>query len=229
MYTKATQNRAQALRRSGRTYDEIARELGTAKSTLSIWLKDVPMPSGSTPEAKKQYFLAHVQAKGAAANHAKKEAMWRELRREAQQAALIYKASDLELATALVSMLYWAEGTKHDKGGLVFTNTDPRLAHLFLTLLRRVYFPDESRLRIRLHLHEYHSQADAVAYWSKLLDIPVVQFQSTYIKKRNPSKKFRQNFMGICFIKYGDSQMRRKVLSYAYAIQKRLAPVAQLD
>ena len=229
MYTAAERNQAIALRTKGLTYDEIANKLGFAKSTLSIWLRDVPGPLKSTPSAKRQYFLANVQAKGAAANRAKKEAMWVRLAIEAKKASGVYKSDDLALATALLAMLYWAEGTKHDKGGLVFTNTDPRLSYLFLTLLRRTFTLDESRLRIRLHLHEYHDQAKAIAYWSKLLDIPASQFQSIYVKKRNPSRKFRQNFMGICFIKYGDSQMRRKVLSYAYAIQAQLAPVAQLD
>lgn len=229
MYTSDTREKAKSLRAAGLTYDEISGRLGLAKSTLSVWLRGAPVPERSTSEARKKYFLTNVQAKGAAANRAKKEAMWRELAAEAANASRVYKPGDLPLATAILSMLYWAEGTKHDKGGLVFTNTDPRLAYLFLALLRRVFTIDESRLRIRLHLHEYHNQAAAVAYWSKLLGVPVAQFQSTYIKPRNPSKKFRQNFMGICFIKYGDSHMRRKVLSYAYAIQAQLAPVAQLD
>lgn len=228
MYSITTRDQATQMRKNGKTYDEIAALLGVAKSTLSLWLHAEPLPAGSTPEAKHAYFLAHVQRKGAAANHQKKEQTWIDARLEAAKFAQAYKSSNDQLH-ALLAMLYWAEGTKHDKGGLVFTNTDPRLSYLFITLLRKTYQIDESRLRVRLHLHDYHNQEEAISYWANLLQIPASQFQSTYIKKRNPSKKFRQNFMGICFIKYGDSQIRRKVLSYAYAIQARLAPVAQLD
>lgn len=229
MYSKSLRNKAVTLRGNGLTYDGIANQLHIAKSTLSLWLRNEPVPQKSMPEAKKQYFLLNVQWKGAAANRAKKEEMWRKLRAEAELSSKAYNSDDTALALALLAMLYWAEGTKYDKGGLVFTNTDPRLSYLFITLLRRVFIIDETRLRVRLHLHEYHDQDKAVRYWSDLLAVPVEQFQSVYIKKRNSSKKFRRNFMGICFIKYGDSQMRRKVLSYAYAIQARLAPVAQLD
>lgn len=41
---------ARQLRRRGRTYDEIARELGVAKSTCSVWLRDLPHPEpGALP------------------------------------------------------------------------------------------------------------------------------------------------------------------------------------
>lgn len=36
--------RARALRREGRTYDQIADELGVAKSSCSLWLRDLPHP-----------------------------------------------------------------------------------------------------------------------------------------------------------------------------------------
>jgi transposase len=36
---------AVALREAGRTYDEIADELGVSKGTLSLWLRDLPHPS----------------------------------------------------------------------------------------------------------------------------------------------------------------------------------------
>ncbi len=35
---------ARQLRRAGWTYDEVARELGVAKSTCSLWLRDLPRP-----------------------------------------------------------------------------------------------------------------------------------------------------------------------------------------
>ena len=229
MYQASIRKEAEALRSQGKTYTEIAETLKIAKGTVSLWLRALPFPKRSTAAAKKTYFLTHVQAKGAAANRAKKEAAWRAFQAEAAAAVSQISADDSELSRGLLAVLYWAEGTKFDRGGMVFTNTDPRLACLFLTLLRKAYSIDESRLRVRLHLHDYHDQQRAVAYWSQILSIPTAQFQSTYIKRRNPAKKFRQNFMGICFIKYGDSNIRRKMLSYAYALQARLAPVAQLD
>ena len=155
--------------------------------------------------------------------------MWRSLKKEAAIAVKAYKNYDTPVLLSLLSILYWAEGTKYDKGGVVFTNTDPRLAYLFLDLLRKTCDIDESRLRVRLHLHYYHKKGETVKFWSDLLKVPVDQFHGTYVKKRSANKRFRKNFIVICFIKYGDTQTRRKILSYAYALQEHLAPVAQLD
>ncbi len=229
VHTIETKQKAVELRKSGLTYDEIARRLNLSKSTLSIWLKGMPFPQNSTLEAKKMYFLENVQKKGAAANKHKKEEMWRLLRDEATTLVAALDTKDGQLLLSLLSILYWAEGTKYDKGGVVFTNTDPKLSYLFLDLLRKTCEINEERLRVRLHLHYYHKKKEAIIFWSNLLKIPTGQFQSVYVKKRSRNKRFRQNFMGICFIKYGDSKTRRKILSYAYALQEHLAPVAQLD
>ena len=229
MYSLVTHQKAEGLRNSGLTYDEISNKLKVSKSTLSLWLDKVPFPDKSKPDAKKLYFLAHVQSKGAAVNRLKKEQMWLTLQARARTYVRTHSINDHLLSMSLLSVLYWAEGTKYDRGGVVFTNTDPRLSYLFLDLLRKTCSIDESRLRVRLHLHYYHRKRVAVKYWSSLLGIPVEQFQSTYVKKRSRSKRYRQNFMGICFIKYGDTMTRRKLLSHAYALQEYLAPVAQLD
>jgi|SRR5579884_3861143 len=224
IYSSQIKKSAISLRNSGLTYDEIAARLSISKGTLSLWLRDCPFPSGSTIESKRLYFIRNVQKKGAEANRLKKAMMWEALQKEATLLVKAIQNNDLNFLMSLLSILYWAEGTKHDKGGLVFTNTDPKLAKLFLELLRKTCEIDESRLRIRLHLHYYHKKTDTINFWSDLLQIPKEQFQSTYIKKRSRGKSYRKNFMGICFIKYGDTKTRRKILSYAYALGEHIVP-----
>src|SRR5688500_469046 len=50
-------------------------------------------------------------------------------------------------------MLYSAEGNKRD-GEVTLANTDPRMIRFFCVWLRRFFEIDESRLRVRLYLHE---------------------------------------------------------------------------
>jgi hypothetical protein len=49
--------------------------------------------------------------------------------------------------------LYAGEGTKAD-GAVRFSNSDPRMIVFFCAWLRRFFEIDESRLRVRLYLHE---------------------------------------------------------------------------
>ncbi|MDP3758171.1 MAG: hypothetical protein Q8Q86_00475, partial [Candidatus Daviesbacteria bacterium] len=89
-------------------------------------------------------------------------------------------------------------------------------------LLRKCYKIDEEKLRIRLHLHYYHRIKTAKKFWSDLLKIPLDKFGKIYIKKRSKRKRFRKNFMGICFINYLDSNVRKEVLEIGYQLQKIL-------
>jgi hypothetical protein len=113
----------------------------------------------------------------------------------------------------MLAMLYSAEGARH-KGvsGLKFANTDPKMAQLYVILLRKCYKLDETKFRIFLHLHYYHDIKKSRNFWSKSLNVPLNQFGKVYIKKRSKTKRFRKNFMGICFISYLDSNIRKEVM-----------------
>jgi len=67
---------------------------------------------------------------------------------------------NLESQRALLSFLYWAEGSK-GVGVLNFANIDPQMCLIFIISLRNCYNLDESKFRIRLHLHQYHNEQEA--------------------------------------------------------------------
>src|SRR2546423_624921 len=59
--------------------------------------------------------------------------------------------------------LYAGEGAKGD-GSVRFANSDPRMLVFFCTWLRRFFDVDETRLRLRLYLHEGLDIDAAVAF-----------------------------------------------------------------
>lgn len=67
--------------------------------------------------------------------------------------------------------LYAGEGAKTD-GVVKFANTNPAMITLFLRWLRTVFDVDESRLRLRLYLHEGLDLAEAERYLSGLTGTP---------------------------------------------------------
>ena|SRR3989344_3796561 len=84
---------------------------------------------------------------------------------------------------------------------------------LFIELLRRSYLLDESKFRVRIHLHYYHEKKELTKFWSELLNIPVSQFAAPYLKPRSKKKRFRKNSKGICLLRYADSNIRREILA----------------
>jgi len=207
------------LRKNQETYNSISNKTGIAKSTLNYWFRDFPPSKHQSKEACKERFLK-IQKMGALANKVRREHEVSQIIANCNREVSDYQLSDTHVLKSMLSMLYWAEGAKSPNScGIKFANTDPKLNLLFLTILRKCYQIKEERLRIQLHLHYYHRKKETRNFWSELLNIPTSQFHRLYVKKRSKTKKFRKNFMGICFIYYGDTDLKHEILNTAYAIQ----------
>ncbi len=220
-YTKETKSRALVLYRRGLSYDAIGSKLGVAKSTLSTWMgKNPRLPSDGS---KQRAHLAKIRIIAARSKTRIKEEWVARARTSGIELASGFPYKNMVALKSLLAMLYWAEGTKAGKiSGVVFTNTDPILMLLYLTLLRKVYGIDEARLKIRLHLHHYHRHKETISFWSKLLAVPSSQFGKIYVKKRNRHKRFRKNFQGVCFVRYFDSKIREELLALGKAIAEKV-------
>ncbi|MGZ4203824.1 MAG: hypothetical protein ACXVES_00825, partial [Actinomycetota bacterium] len=100
-------SRARALRLEGRSYREIRAEVPVAKSTLSDWLKDVPISEEQATLLRARSIDGNKRR--ATALRARRIATQRRIRRES--AAQIGSISERDLLIAGV-IAYWAEGSK---------------------------------------------------------------------------------------------------------------------
>ncbi|MFG3719137.1 hypothetical protein ACGF8D_15190 [Streptomyces massasporeus] len=182
--------KARELRLQGWTYDRIQVELGCSKSSISLWVRDLPKPERRDPTE---------QGKLAARRRWEHELAVRdEERRQTKEAAkqAIGELSHRELFLAGV-VLYWAEGAK-DKAysrqrreNLQFINSDPNVIRFYLRWLESLEVERE-RLRFRLYIHESADVREAEAYWADLVGVDVGTFQGTTLKKHLP-KTVRKN------------------------------------
>ena len=218
-HSEQTKTKAIALWKQGKTYEEIGGALGVAKGTLSDWLRS----KYPRPEHVRVTQLEKARKASQAYFEDRREREKVAIENLIQSRLADLKVGDENLQRAMLAMLYWAEGSKSPpSSGVGFTNTDPELSRLFLFLFRNLYHIDESRLRVRLHLHYYHPVRETRKFWSKLLDIPESQFHAVFIKKRSRNKRFRKNFMGICMIRYVDRMMKDQIMATAYAIKDKM-------
>lgn len=221
MYTKLIKEKARKLREQGVSYNQLQRTLGIPKSTLSSWFSEsLGMPFDHKSLLK---HLAKIRLLSAKTKNRIKSEGLQKIQKEAKKEVSSYPLDSMGFQKSLLSMLYWAEGTKHDKvSGLIFTNTDSKLITLFISMLRNCYKLNEERFRVRLHLHYYHPIKENRRFWSRLLKIPESQFSKTIIKKRGVKKRFRKNFYGICVLSYLDSSIRKEILAVGYAIHDQI-------
>ncbi|MFJ4952871.1 helix-turn-helix domain-containing protein [Streptomyces sp. NPDC088760] len=174
--------RARELRLQGWTYNEIQAELGCSKSSVSLWVRDLPHPEAKcTPEeqrARMNAGLARLRASQDRERAATKRAA----------AAAIGKLTDRELFIAGVA-LYWAEGTK-DKPHrrtevLQFINSDPNVIKLFLRWLDLLEV-DRDRLTLRVSIHETADVEAAEKFWADVVGVDVAAFSRATLKKHKP-------------------------------------------
>lgn len=218
-YSKKIRKQAKCLREQGESIGEIARLLSLSKSTVYEWTKNLERAK-EYAQLGRQRWLEKIQPLGALAQKHKREKKVDTIQKNIQ---LELGNSPISIMTkkAMLSCLYWSEGSK-GRGSLIFTNTDPRLMKLFVTLLRECYQLDEQKFRVKLYLHWYHQESKTMQFWSKLLEIPKQQFTKTYWKKRSETKRFRRNVGGICFLKYNSDYLREEILQYAYALHGKV-------
>jgi hypothetical protein len=195
---------ARVLRAESWTLSAIAAELGVAKSSVSLWVRDVEF----VPRSRRQGPRRPSSLKVA------KEHEIEALRLEGLER--IGQLSEREFLVAGVA-LYAGEGSKTD-GAVTFANSDPRMISLFVTWLRHFFTIDESRLRLRLYLHEGLDLKGANDFWSRLTGIPTAQFSKPYRAVADPSIRNSKHEFGCPAVRYACSSTHRRVMGLVEAL-----------
>jgi hypothetical protein len=202
----AEQQQARQLRRTGLPLAEIALRVGVSKSSVSLWVRDVELaPVRSPPRGRRRDPNALQRRRQAEID-----------RLLAEGRARIGRLSEREFLVAGVA-LYAGEGSKRD-GSVLFTNSDPRMIALFCSWLRYFFQVDESRLRLRLYLHQGLDLATAKAFWSALTGIPESQFVKPYRAVADPSIRNAKHVHGCIGVRYSCSATHRSIMGLVGAL-----------
>lgn len=205
-------NKAIKLRRRGRTFGEILKEVSVSKSTLSYWLRDIALTQKQVSRIQykndkiKEKFIRHNELKKKEAND-RKEAIINSAIREIDAIS----KRDLKLVGVA---LYWAEGYKGERStGADFINSDPAMIKLMMRWFREICLVQEDQFRIRIQIHNEANIGEANRFWSELTSIPIDQFTKPYTKTSSTSKRKAGNLvpLGICSIRISDVKLINRI------------------
>jgi len=177
--------RARELREQGLDYEEIAGALGVSKSSVSLWVRDMPRPPRLSYEETRKRAAEGARRYWAAERPA------REARREAERSAAAADIGVLSLREILIagSVAYWCEGAKSKPYRLAenvaFINSDPDLIKFFLRFLSAAGV-ESTQLGFRVHIHESADVAAAERFWLGVTGAEPAQFLRTTLKRHNP-------------------------------------------
>jgi hypothetical protein len=199
------QERARELRADAWTLQEIATELGVSRGSVSVWVRDVDF----VPKPRRS-----ARRRGPSKLQIAKQAEIDEMLAWGRDR--IGTMSEEAFLTAGAA-LYAGEGSKTD-GMVTFSNSDPRMMRLFCRWLRRFFDIDESRLRLRLYLHDGLDLDAATAFWCDVTDIPASQVGKAYRAVPDPSIRKSKHPMGCAYVSYSCSRTHRGVMGLVHAL-----------
>lgn len=181
------------LRKQGKSVVEIAKILRVAKSTASLWTRDITLTESQALTLKQNSALGAEKGriKGALSQKLARLKKIEQANQRGQEE--ISKLTNRELDIAGLC-LYWAEGSKKNRR-IELCNSDPNMILLFIKWLKRVYKISLSELHCYVGINEAHKhrEAEVKTHWSLLTKIPLSNFTKTSFKKY-PLRKIFKNF-----------------------------------
>lgn len=183
------------------SYSAIRKELGVAKSTLSYWLRELPLTEERIKELQREAWNKNEASRERFRNAMmeKRKIEYREVYKE-QQEKLSNLSKDSFFTAGL--MLYLGEGGKKDRNRISLANTDHFIIIFFIKWLNDFLNIPKEKIRAQLHLYENMDIEKEKNFWTNKLGINKNQFYKPSIRKLQKSSfSYKESYRhGTCSI-----------------------------
>ena len=169
---------------------EIARLVGVAPSSVSLWVRDIPLTADQLESLRQRNPAYNRQLRGANRNAERGRARRLEYQEEGRERAR--RGDALHVAGV---MLYWAEGSK-SRNSVQFVNSDPVMTRFFVDFLRMCHSVSDDDFRIDCNLFADHleRQREIERFWLDILELPPACLRKSKVNVYSKySQKKRQN------------------------------------
>jgi transcriptional regulator with XRE-family HTH domain len=203
----AERDMARRLRREeGLPLNEIARRVGAAKSTVSLWVRDIEL----SPEQHEALHGADALHYRTLQIHAARSFTFRQRRIRWQIEGRI-AAQRADPFHAAGCMLFWAEGSKH-RNQAEIANSDPEVIRLFAKFLRKYFDVPDEKFRVACNLFADHleKQREIEDIWLDVVGVPRTSLTKTMVNHYSRySQKKRRNKLpyGTCSLTVHNTQI----------------------
>ncbi len=184
------------LRRRGFSYRDILAEIPVSKSSLSFWLKELPLTDDEQHYLKKRRDsnISQGRIRAASSNHMRRVVRDGFLQKDAQKE---FDSCKEDPFFQLGIGLYWAEGSKRSPA-FGFMNSDPDMIKVMLKWIFLFLKPEIKEVGLRLYANENHE-----AFWLKETRLPGSNLKKTIYKPSNLLGKKRPNYKGCVRLELG--------------------------
>lgn len=181
--------KARALRQQGKSINEIVKEAGLSKASVSEWVRDIVL----TKTQRKR-----ISEKGRSFESIERRRASRLFNEKAKRQIIIdnakkdYSHISLKELKLIGVILYLGEGAKTSRGMARLANSDPAVIKIMMRFFREICNVPENKFNAHIHTFAHANINETEKYWSKVSGIPRNQFYKTYIKPSAASLQKRK-------------------------------------
>jgi predicted transcriptional regulator len=180
--------KARTLRKRGYSINQIVKETGLTKSSVSLWVRDIVL----TKTQKNR-----LSERGRSIESIERRRLIRLSNEKTKRQIIIdeakkdYTRISLEELKLIGIILYLGEGGKTERGTARLSNSDPEVIKMMMRFFREICNVPEEKFRGNIHTFAHADVKKTERYWSKISGTPRTQFQKTYIKPSSASLQKR--------------------------------------
>ena len=207
------------LRREGKSYSKISKELNVSKGTLSGWFSSINWSKSIKSElTRKANYIARKRLRS---YNKKQKIFWETWREQARQQARD-SFSKLKSNPLFISgiMIYWGEGdSKIENSNVRISNTNPNMIRLFNLFLRVICEVPKEKIKMAMILYPDLNENKCKNFWSETSGIPESQFIKTqFIRGRHPTKRLTN---GIAIVYFSSRELKEKIFIWIELFHKQ--------
>ncbi|MEK7184970.1 MAG: hypothetical protein AAB683_02450 [Patescibacteria group bacterium] len=211
--------KAVSLRKSGKSYLEIQKELGVPKSTLSDWLRDQnwskELSLKLVEKAKSSHIIRLQELNKIRGENLQR--LYKQATEEAMEEFEILKYHPLFIASM---MIYWGEGDKLSRSRISLANTDPNMLRVFVYFLKKICNFSDSKIRAWILAYPDMNIEFSRRYWIENTGLSESNFRKTIVIQGKPTK--RKLSHGVCTVELGSTYFKTKMLVWLRCFSKVL-------
>lgn len=194
----------------GLSVNEICKRLGVAKSSVSVWVRDIQLTAEQKAELERLHYASRGQIEGGATNARK----FRNLRQQYQEEGRL-KARERDPLHIAGCMLYWGEGAKA-RNSLQLSNSDPDLLSFYLHFARQSLEVQNNQITLRIMCYTNNglTQLEIENYWLTKLQLDISNLGKTAVnmQPKSSQQKGRKLLYGTCALSIHSTRLVQHVL-----------------
>src|SRR4030042_3709542 len=185
--------KARRLRKKGESVKQIAKKLKVAKSTASLWVRDIILTPEQLEVIRKRAIIGSERGRLIGALLQKQARLERIRKEEEAGIKELANLTDREFLIAGLT-IYAGEGNKKSREVRI-SNSDPNIIVFMIDWFKRCFSLTNKDFCCFVGINEVHRHREEIVrnYWFQTTGLPLSCFRKTSFKK-SISKKVYENF-----------------------------------